>query len=95
MDICDNSRIPRFLKLEDTNKFDIQKDLGRSNIIPTPHHIVDRMLDLLPKDIWSNPDIRFLDPCCKSGAYLEKIYWRLEKGLVKKYLTYLKEITIY
>ena len=47
----------------------------------TPVNIVEGMLDLLPADIWTNPDIKFLDMYCKSGALLESIYWRLEEGL--------------
>jgi site-specific DNA-methyltransferase (adenine-specific) len=39
------------------------------------------MLDLLPKDLWRNPDARFLDPVCKSGVFLREIAKRLNDGL--------------
>src|SRR3546814_2221040 len=39
------------------------------------------MLDLLPAEVWSNPDYRWLDPCCKSGAILREIAARLLAGL--------------
>ena len=35
----------------------------------TPPNIANDMLDLLPQEIWSDPDIKFLDPCCKSGRH--------------------------
>lgn len=54
---------------------------GTDSMTFTPVEVVDDMLDLLPTEIWSNPDIKFLDIFCKSGVFLERIYWRLEKGL--------------
>ena len=34
--------------------------------VPTPPKIARSMLDLLPPAVWSNPDYKWLDPCCKS-----------------------------
>ena len=31
------------------------------------------MLDILPPDVWSKPDYRWLDPFCKSGVFLREI----------------------
>jgi type I restriction-modification system DNA methylase subunit len=39
------------------------------------------MLDLLPHEIWSDPDATFLDPACKSGVFLREIAKRLIDGL--------------
>lgn len=50
----------------------------------TPPGLVNNMLDLLPKDLWSNPDAKFLDPVCKSGVFLREIAKRLMAGLEKK-----------
>lgn len=47
----------------------------------TPPNIANKMLDLLPKDIWSDPTIKFLDPCSKSGVFLREIAKRLIVGL--------------
>ena len=47
----------------------------------TPPNVVNAMLDLLPNDLWSDPKITFLDPCCKSGVFLREIAKRLIKGL--------------
>lgn len=47
----------------------------------TPPQMVAQMLDLLPKDLWSNPNITFLDPCCKTGVFLREIAKRLLDGL--------------
>ncbi|MGN1356283.1 MAG: Eco57I restriction-modification methylase domain-containing protein [Succinivibrionaceae bacterium] len=49
----------------------------------TPPEIVNAMLDLLPQDLFKNPDIKFLDPACKSGVFLREIAKRLIKGLEK------------
>ena len=38
--------------------------------VPTPPKLARAMLDLLPREVWSNPNYKWLDPCCKSGAIL-------------------------
>lgn len=47
----------------------------------TPPKLANDMLNLLPNDIWSNPNIKFLDPCCKTGVFLREIVKRLNIGL--------------
>ena len=39
------------------------------------------MLDTLPQELFSSPETRFLDPVCKSGAFLREIAKRLIVGL--------------
>lgn len=48
-----------------------------SDEVFTPPQVVNAMLDLLPHEIWSNPDIKFLDPSCKSGVFLREVAKRL------------------
>jgi site-specific DNA-methyltransferase (adenine-specific) len=50
----------------------------------TPPSLVNNILDLLPKELWSNPDAKFLDPVSKSGVFLREMAKRLMKGLEKK-----------
>lgn len=47
----------------------------------TPPDIVNRMLDLLPQELFSDPTTTFLDPACKSGVFLREIAKRLLVGL--------------
>lgn len=56
----------------------------------TPPEFANRMLDTLAEaweaanggaDIWSDPRVRFLDPCTKSGVFLREITNRLTRGL--------------
>ena len=47
----------------------------------TPPQLANELLDLLPKEIWSDPTITFLDPCCKTGVFLREITLRLIEGL--------------
>lgn len=49
----------------------------------TPPVIVNQMLDLLPAELWRNPDATFLDPACKSGIFLREIAKRLMAGLAE------------
>jgi site-specific DNA-methyltransferase (adenine-specific) len=50
----------------------------------TPPNLVNNILDLLPKELWSNPDAKFLDPVSKSGVFLREIAKRLMNGLEKQ-----------
>ena len=47
----------------------------------TPPELANKILDLLPQELFENPDTTFLDPCCKSGIFLREIAKRLIKGL--------------
>lgn len=51
----------------------------------TPPAVANAMLDLLPQELFSDPNTRFLDPCCKSGVFLREIAKRLIKGLAEVY----------
>ncbi len=47
----------------------------------TPPNLANEMLDLLPVELWINPNTTFLDPVTKSGVFLREIAKRLMKGL--------------
>lgn len=47
----------------------------------TPPTLVNQILDLLPKELWSDKNATFLDPACKSGVFLREIAKRLIEGL--------------
>ena len=47
----------------------------------TPPTVVNRMLDMLPSELWSNPEATFLDPVSKTGVFLREIAKRLMEGL--------------
>jgi hypothetical protein len=55
-----------------------------SDEVFTPPQLANRMLDVLPADLWSNRKATFLDPGCKSGVFLREIVKRLDKGLEKQ-----------
>lgn len=50
----------------------------------TPPQVVNRMLDMLPPELWSNPQATFLDPVCKTGVFLREIAKRLMVGLADR-----------
>ncbi len=54
-----------------------------SDEVFTPPAMANRILDMLPAELWSNPDATFLDPVCKSGVFLREIAKRLIPGLAK------------
>ncbi len=50
----------------------------------TPPDVVNKMLDLLPQELFSDPNATFLDPACKTGVFLREIAKRLLIGLKDK-----------
>lgn len=50
----------------------------------TPPEIANSMLDLLPQELFSDPNSTFLDPCTKTGVFLREIVKRLIAGLETK-----------
>ncbi len=51
----------------------------------TPPEVANAMLDMLPQELFSDPNTRFLDPACKSGVFLREIAKRLLIGLEPLY----------
>lgn len=47
----------------------------------TPPEVVNHMLDMLPQELFYDPNAKFLDPCCKTGVFLREIAKRLLVGL--------------
>lgn len=50
----------------------------------TPPELANKIIDMLPGELFENPDTTFLDPCCKSGVFLREIAKRLVKGLERQ-----------
>ena len=55
-------------------------NLSNDEVFTSPE-IANKMLDLLPQELFENPDTTFLDPACKSGVFLREIAKRLIVGL--------------
>lgn len=49
--------------------------------VRTPPRVANAVLDLLPDEVWTNRDLRWLDPACKTGIFLREITRRLLAGL--------------
>ena len=81
----------RFLSFHGRNPDVLNSIANLSNDeVFTPPEFANRMLDTLEQawaesnngeNIWSNPDLKFLDPFTKSGVFLREIATRLIKGL--------------
>jgi len=47
----------------------------------TPMTLVNEMLDTLPKEVWKNPNLKWLDPAAGMGNFPVAVYMRLMDGL--------------
>ncbi len=68
--------INRFVKDGDIEK----KKFGE---VMTPISLVREMLDTLPKEVWSNPDLKWLDPANGAGTFPFVLICNLMNGLKK------------
>jgi site-specific DNA-methyltransferase (adenine-specific) len=58
-------------------------NLSNDEVFTSPA-LANQILDMLPKELWSNKDAKFLDPVSKSGVFLREISLRLMTGLEKE-----------
>ena len=56
-----------------------------SDEVFTPPDVANAMLDLLPQELFADPNTTFLDPACKSGIFLREIAKRLLKARIPDY----------
>jgi hypothetical protein len=84
----DETKYPGHVKevLDYINEHLAPKDLERQKYgeIYTPLRLVDEMLDRLPEEVWTNPDLKWLDPANGMGNYPVMAFLRLLKGLEGK-----------
>lgn len=59
---------------------EVISDLSNDEVF-TPPKVANAVLDLLPAEVWSNPELRWLDPGCKTGVFLREVTRRLLDGL--------------
>lgn len=55
-------------------------NLSNDEVFTSPD-IANKMLDLLPQELFKDPNTTFLDPACKTGVFLREIAKRLIVGL--------------
>lgn len=49
--------------------------------VATPYQVIEDMFELLPYEMFENPDLKWFDPCCGNGFFMEILYNRLFYGL--------------
>jgi site-specific DNA-methyltransferase (adenine-specific) len=69
-----------FTKLYNPDVLSCLANLSNDEVF-TPPSIANQMLDMLPQEIFADPNTTFLDPACKSGVFLREIAKRLIAGL--------------
>jgi hypothetical protein len=53
----------------------------------TPDILVNKMLNLLPNEVWSNKDLKWLEPSAGRGAFFKEVLRRLiEGGIDREYI---------
>jgi len=47
----------------------------------TPNELIQELLDHLPKNVWTQPNLHWLDPCAGTGNFFDLVVPRLMEGL--------------
>ncbi len=81
LDALNQGQLSLFEQAYNPDVLDCLSSLSNDEVFTSPK-LANQMLDLLPADIWQNPQATFLDPVCKSGVFLREIVKRLDKGLI-------------
>jgi type I restriction-modification system DNA methylase subunit len=75
-----NEEIRLQKEIEGYNTYEKRKN---NDEVFTPPHLIEKMLDLLPKSVWKDPHKTWLDPCAGLGNFSVVILKKLMKGLKK------------
>ena len=73
-----DEEIKEFIKINIPIKLTEKKKYGEVFTSPV---LIDKMLDLFPKKVWSNPHFKWLDPTAGIGFFIILIYQRLMSSL--------------
>jgi type I restriction-modification system DNA methylase subunit len=75
----------RIKQLEDiiNNKKYLKTDLKIKSHgeVQTPHQLVEEMIETIPEEVWSNPDLKWLDPCAGTGVFTAVVALKLMNTL--------------
>jgi 16S rRNA G966 N2-methylase RsmD len=81
--------------------YEAEIEVKKHGEVMTPLFLINEMLDKLPLDTWTNPNLKWLDPCNGVGTFIAVIHKRLMEGL-KTYIeddcersTYILENMLY
>ena len=69
------------LELIDTCLKPKEKEKKQFGEVFTPPKLIEEMLDKLPLEVWTNPDLKWLDPASGMGNYPIMVYLRLLENL--------------
>ncbi len=70
----------RYLQANQPDILEVIANLSNDAVF-TPPKVANAVLDLLPDEVWSDPKLRWLDPCSKTGVFPREITKRLMVGL--------------
>lgn len=79
LDIDNEQLVDAFLqmKLQTPNR----KKTKSNGEVFTPQKLINEMLDKLPKEVWTNSELKWFDPAVGTGQFMISVYRRLMKGL--------------
>ena len=77
----DNQKEENIIKFINENLTIDTEKKNKLGEVFTPIDLINKVLNLLPANVWTNQNLRWLDPCAGSGNFLAIVYIRLMNGL--------------
>ena len=78
--ICRKDKMRRCIEQEQPSTLENRFLYGD---VRTKFNFIDKLLDMLPSELFGNEQLEWLDPCCGDGRFPALLYERLDDGLMK------------
>ena len=62
-------------------EFETSKNKEKLGAVNTDFELISKMLEVIPKSKFKNPDLKWLDPCCGGGYFMIVLFHKLYKSL--------------
>ena len=73
------------ISIEDyKQEFETSKNKEKLGEVNTDFQLIINMLEIIPKSKFTNPDLKWLDPCCGRGYFMIVLFHKLYKSLEEK-----------
>lgn len=77
-DICNNNKSLQFVSDVSTNRATSKELYGE---VFTPFTFINKILDIIPKEVFENPNLKWLDPGAGTGNFSISLYFKLLEHL--------------
>ena len=80
-----NYKIEEIKELTNKKKISYKIDKELYGEVLTPFFFIEKMFNIFPNELFKNPNLKWLDPCCGIGNFFIVVYMKLMETLEKQF----------